>query len=94
MGFEIGRMASATGVRGVIDPFGQDNPYRLKNIEDLSPEMQEKVKSISIVTASTAATGAPSEGSENEEEYCKYERTKEPLHSMSSVFAYAESTCE
>lgn len=38
-GFELGRMASATGIRGVIDPFGQDNPYRLKNIEDLSPEM-------------------------------------------------------
>lgn len=38
-GFEIGRMASATGIRGVIDPFGQDNPYRLKNVDDLSPEM-------------------------------------------------------
>ena len=38
-GFEIGRMGSATGIRGIIDPFGQDNPYRLKNIDDLPPEM-------------------------------------------------------
>jgi len=56
--------------------------------------MQEKVKSMSMVTASTAATGAPSELSENDEDICRYERTKEPLHSMSSVFAYAESSVD
>ena len=53
--FEIDRGSSATGIRGIIDPFDSQNPYRIQSITDLDEKAQLKVKNQSWVTQSTAA---------------------------------------
>lgn len=101
---EVGRLGSATGIRGVIDLYDDDNPYRPmappKDSED------KHIASTSAVTASTASTAgqsaagvavAHSELSDCEDvgtEFCRYQKSKNPLHSMSSVFACKESAEE
>lgn len=42
--FEIFRGHSATGIRGIIDPFDKLNPYRIQEISDLDEKTMSKVK--------------------------------------------------
>ena len=85
---EVGRLESATGIRGVIDLYDDDNPYR-----PMAPPKDaegKNVASTSAVTASTAstavqsavgATGAQSELSDCEEagtEFCRYQKSNKP----------------
>lgn len=58
--FEFCR-GSAGGVRGIIDPFEESNPYRLTSLEDLDEKAKQKVKSMSAVASvASAATSATS----------------------------------
>ena len=58
--FEFGR-GSARGVRGIIDPCEESNPYRLTSLEDLDEKAKQKVKSTSAVASvASAATSATS----------------------------------
>lgn len=73
---ELGRMNSATGVRGVIDPMDPLNPYRPKSKKDVPAKTLKKLQSLS---KSTAAAGS--------DESCLYQKSSEPLGAMSSVFS-------
>jgi len=100
---EVGRLGSATGVRGVIDLYDDDNPYKPMAPKDAEDKHAASASAVTVSTASTAVRGADgvaevqSELSDCEEmgtEYCRYQKSKKPLHTMSSVFAYKECTEE
>jgi len=58
--FEFCR-GSASGIRGIIDPFEESNPYRLTSLQDLDEKAKQKFKSMSWVTSiGSAATSATS----------------------------------
>jgi hypothetical protein len=56
--FEIYRGHSATGIRGIIDPFDLKNPYRIQDIKNLDEKTKKSVKNLSWVSSSTAATNS------------------------------------
>tara|TARA_B110000285_G_C15086096_1_gene596301 strand:- start:402 stop:653 length:252 start_codon:yes stop_codon:yes gene_type:complete len=54
--YEIYRGNSATGIRGIIDPFDKLNPYRIQDLSDLDEKIAKSVKNMSWVTTTTADT--------------------------------------
>jgi hypothetical protein len=63
--FEIYRGHSATGIRGIIDPFDKLNPYHIKDLSDLDEKVAKSVKNMSWVTSSTADTTQKNTSSTN-----------------------------